>query len=245
MSEIKSLKEIVETLLECNYECEAGPLKNNKDFRLLAKMAGVELPKSVGEGVVDLKKAFESMAHSIANSLSYTSDQRRRDEIVEQAKQDIKKIVRVGRSYLTPGDTGNYTYRHRVFYVEFVVNRKKRTVVALVRDARTGEVRERGKAKCAPDDCFNVHIGKAIALRRALGLDVPDEYLNAPQPTEVRVGDIVKSKRTGRVCKVNRFCEDEILDSTWGRPFYIDGVGGWLGTEQVNIIDDSRDDEEV
>jgi hypothetical protein len=171
--------------------------------------------------------------------------QARRDEIVEQAKQDIKKIDRVGRSYLTPGDTGNYTYRHRVFYVEFVVNRKKRTVVALVRDARTGEVRERGKAKCHPNDCFNVHIGKAIALRRALGLDVPDEYLNAPQPTEVRVGDIVKSKRTGRVCKVNRFCEDEIRDTTWGRPFYIDGVGSWLGTEQVNIIDDSRDDGEV
>jgi hypothetical protein len=171
--------------------------------------------------------------------------QARRDEIVEQAKQDIKKIERVGRSYLTPGDTGNYTYRHRVFYVEFVVNRKKRTVVALVRDARTGEVRERGKAKCHPNDCFNVHIGKAIALRRALGLDVPDEYLNAPQPTEVRVGDIVKSKRTGRVCKVNRFCEDEIRDTTWGRPFYIDGVGSWLGTEQVNIIDDSRDDGEV
>jgi hypothetical protein len=171
--------------------------------------------------------------------------QARRDEIVEQAKQDIKKIERVGRSYLTPGDTGNYTYRHRVFYVEFVVNRKKRTVVALVRDARTGEVRERGKAKCAPDDCFNVHIGKAIALRRALGLDVPDEYLNAPQPTEVRVGDIVKSKRTGRVCKVIRFCEDVIRDTTWGRPFYTDGVYGWLGTEQVNVIDDSRDDGEV
>jgi hypothetical protein len=171
--------------------------------------------------------------------------QAHRDEIVEQAEQDIKKIERVGRSYLTPGDTGNYTYRHRVFYVEFVVNREKRTVVALVRDARTGEVRERGKAKCHPNDCFNVHIGKAIALRRALGLDVPDEYLNAPQPTEVRVGDIVKSKRTGRVCKVNRFCEDEIRDTTWGRPFYIDGVGSWLGTEQVNIIDDSRDDGEV
>ena len=50
----------------------------------------------------------------------------------------------------------------------------------------------RGIAKAAPDDCFNVHIGKAIALHRALGLEVPDEYLNAPQPTEVRVGDAVR-----------------------------------------------------
>ncbi len=52
-------------------------------------------------------------------------------------------------------------------------------------------VRDRGIAKATPDDCFNIHIGKAIALRRALGLAVPDEYLNAPQPTEVRVGDFV------------------------------------------------------
>jgi hypothetical protein len=242
MSEIKSLKEIVETLLECNYECEAGPLKNNKDFRLLAKMAGVELPKSVGEGVVDLKKAFENMAHSIANSLSYTSDQRRRDEIVAKAKRDVEEL-KTARNLL--GVRG-YPYKDKsVTFADFIVNKDKRTVVALLRFQDEREVLSRGIAKCHPNDCFNVHIGKAIALRRALGLDVPDEYLNAPQPSEVRVGDIVKSKRTGRVCKVKRFCEDEIRDTTWGRPFYIVGVGGWLGTEQVNIIDDSRDDREV
>jgi len=242
MSEIKSLKEIVETLLECNYECEAGPLKNNKDFRLLAKMAGVELPKSVGEGVVDLKKAFENMAHSIANNISYTSDQQRRDEIVAKAKQDIKKLARVGRSYLTPGATGNCTYIHRVFYVEFVVNRKKRTVVALVRDARTGEVRERGKAKCAPDDCFNVHIGKAIALRRALGLDVPDEYLNAPQPTEVRVGDVVEMQFESFFTKklvTDKINPINVCETT------IESAAKYFAEGMAKIIDDSRDDGEV
>lgn len=120
--------------------------------------------------------------------------QARRDEIVEKAKQDIKELAKDGKRFFTPGDIGNYTYKYRLFYVEFVVNRKKRTVVALVRGARTGKLRERGIAKCHPNDCFNVHIGKVIALRRALGLDVPDEYLNTPQPTVVRVGDIVKSK---------------------------------------------------
>ncbi|MCA0117385.1 hypothetical protein LCD32_00040, partial [Bacillus sp. RSS_NA_20] len=54
-----------------------------------------------------------------------------------------------------------------------------------------GCIRERGISKCAPNDCFNAHIGKAIALRRALGLEVPSEYLNVPQPTDVRVGDVV------------------------------------------------------
>jgi hypothetical protein len=38
---------------------------------------------------------------------------------------------------------------------------------------------------------FNVHIGKAIALRRALRLNVPQAYLSVPQPTEAQVGDVV------------------------------------------------------
>lgn len=103
------------------------------------------------------------------------SAQARRDEIVEQAKADVAMFC----SDLFAPD------------VEFIVNRKKRTVVALLRGCMSGNVQERGIAKAAPSDCFNVHIGKAIALRRALGSAVPDEYLNAPQPTEVRVGDVL------------------------------------------------------
>lgn len=114
------------------------------------------------------------------------SAQRRRDEIVEQAKRDIEGLK---------GDDGNYGVRlsiHRLkCKADFIVNKEKRTVVVLLRGFSTGEVIDRGIAKCAPNDCFNSHIGKAIALRRALGLEVPAEYLNAPQPTEVRVGDVV------------------------------------------------------
>src|SRR5690606_31968390 len=69
---------------------------------------------------------------------------------------------------------------------------EKRTVVCLLKGFRIPVIYAKGIAKCAPGDCFNVHIGKAIALRRALGLKVPSDYLNAPQPTEVRVGDVVK-----------------------------------------------------
>lgn len=65
--------------------------------------------------------------------------------------------------------------------VRYIVNRDKRTVVALLELKLKGTVWGRGIAKCAPDDDFDVNIGKAIALRRALGLPVPDEYLNAPQ----------------------------------------------------------------
>ncbi|MFP6000988.1 hypothetical protein J7W01_14585 [Bacillus subtilis] len=106
--------------------------------------------------------------------------QARRDEIVEQAKADVEKLSNYGAGVRYETDV----FTKATCNVEFVANRDKRTVVALVKGVRTGNVYAKGIAKAAPSDCFNVHIGKAIALRRALGLAVPDEYLNAPQPTE-------------------------------------------------------------
>ncbi|MFZ7765057.1 hypothetical protein [Bacillus licheniformis] len=101
--------------------------------------------------------------------------QERRDEIVERAKADVSGLLKrdIGHDH------------------EFIVNTEKRTVVVLRKLRGCTNIVRRGIAKAAPDDCFNVHIGEAIALHRALGLEVPDEYLNAPQPTEVRVGDVV------------------------------------------------------
>ncbi|MEH7697623.1 hypothetical protein [Bacillus pumilus] len=115
------------------------------------------------------------------------SDQQKRDEIVEQAKVEIEQMEK------NVGEKLGYSKCH----VEFVVNSKKRTVVALVFESYPSGLRRKGIAKCAPNDCFNAHIGKDIALRRALGLEVPSEYLNVPQPTEIRVGDVVRGVYTG------------------------------------------------
>ncbi|MGG4171334.1 hypothetical protein ABEW20_06060 [Bacillus safensis] len=104
------------------------------------------------------------------------SDQQKRDEIVEKAKEDVEDLVR----------------RHFVSEADFIVNAAKRTVVALGKSWIDGRILRRGIAKCAPNDCFNAHIGKAIAVRRALRLPVPVVYLDVPQPTEVRVGDVVE-----------------------------------------------------
>ncbi|MCY8266128.1 hypothetical protein MOC48_06965 [Bacillus haynesii] len=104
--------------------------------------------------------------------------QERRDEIVEQAKADVERLRTNNRLW-------------RTFDITFDINRESRTVEAVAKkpNSRTAFY---GTEICAPDDCFNVHIGKAIALHRALGLEVPEKYLNAPQPTEVRVGDVVE-----------------------------------------------------
>ncbi|MCY8754774.1 hypothetical protein [Bacillus haynesii] len=113
--------------------------------------------------------------------------QERRDGIVEQAKEDIENLKR-----RSPNGKLSYIRGNLLCDVEFVINKKKRTIVALLKSISFGAICGKGIAKAAPDDCFNEHIGKAIALHRALGLEVPDEYLNAPQPTEVRVGDVVE-----------------------------------------------------
>ncbi|WP_407567980.1 hypothetical protein OKW88_21160 [Bacillus subtilis] len=161
--------------------------------------------------------------------------QARRDEIVEQAKADIEVLKSPGR--MVNGNTSDYKVDLFGANAEFIVNREKRTVVALLKGAYSGTVvLARGIAKAAPSDCFNVHIGKAIALRRALGLAVPDEYLNAPQPTEVRVGDVVHYSRTFPRLTVSEGPDDRACCVS------IRLVRQFLGDGITTIIDDSREE---
>lgn len=83
-------------------------------------------------------------------------------------------------------------------YVDFIINSEKRTVVALIKPSGLKQVVERGIAKCAPGDVFNEHIGKAIALGRALGLDV-SEFEQAVQPDEVVMGMNLEIRTNGKV----------------------------------------------
>ncbi|WP_102271341.1 hypothetical protein [Cytobacillus massiliigabonensis] len=122
--------------------------------------------------------------------LAVRTPQEIRDDIIEQAKRDVAEILGEYASFdITIG-----RFVNQAGTAKFIVNAEKRTVVALIHGYFTKDLYHRGIAKCAPTDCFNAHIGKAISLRRALGLEVPAEYLNAPQPTEVRVGDVIKRK---------------------------------------------------
>lgn len=211
-----------------------------------------DVAKAVADGVkAQLAKltepgGFESVAREMMTQPKPRSPQELRDEIVERAKRDVQTLIDedgIGAARCQGG-----ILRH-VVTEDFIVNRKKRTVVVLGRylyDIRKN--RALGKAKCAPNDCFNVHIGKAIALRRALGLPVPDEYLNAPQPTEVRVGDVVQVTEpgliTGATMIVTKF-EPKFDLYGEGKAFRHTYDSGWLGVEQVKIIDDSRGETEV
>jgi hypothetical protein len=169
-----------------------------------------------------------------------------RDDIIEMAKRDVAELGR--SSSMTPtrilysmkvGEYNGFSFSRKC-YAEFIVNREKRTVVALLRGYNTDRVVSRGIAKCHPDDCFNAHIGRAIALRRALGLEVPDEYLNAPQPTEVMVGDIVESRLLREPERYTVVRTDEEVDEKPNR-CHIESLIVKNFPVKTKIIDDSRE----
>ncbi|AXN39806.1 hypothetical protein [Peribacillus butanolivorans] len=149
------------------------------------------------------------------------SPQQIRDEIVAKAKADVAHLIK--QTKLLQG---------REYNAYFSVNFEKRTVAARFQENGSRYVTVRGTAKADPSDCFNVHIGKAIALRRALDLEVPAEYYNAPAPTEVRVGDVVERSNISRtvVPSTQRIIE--------GKTCQISSVRAKFG----RIIDDSRED---
>ena len=119
-------------------------------------------------------------------------------EIIEKYKEILAKL---NAAILTPNERRKATIeRSKAFVtykqplggrrVEYVINAEKRTVVAIAYSVSFGfkeGIYAKGIAKCAPDDVFNADIGKAIALGRALGVDVSD-FENAVKPTEVVVG---------------------------------------------------------
>lgn len=178
----------------------------------------------------DIQEAIKEARRDRAQAL--------RDEIVEQAKADVRNLVIHGLShYNIDCSKGNETYRVMHYNVEFIADSKERKVTALVARRHDKKPRHVGRAKAAPDDCFNVHIGKAIALRRALGLEVPEEYLNAPQPTEVRVGDVVYYSRLFPHLTVS-----ERLATKRDGFVSVQTASRYVGDGLTKIIDDSREE---
>src|SRR5690625_4916707 len=184
--------------------------------------------KAYEEGYVQGKfdQRMETAFEDVKRVVNEETAQERRDEIIERAKTDVEELK----------GGGMYDIYPYACTAEYIVNKDKRTVVVLMRGWWSGRVRARGIAKCAPNDCFNVHIGKAISLRRALGLEVPDEYLHAPQPTRVRKGDIVESTIHGKdhVFKVEVGSGEKPIA---GKP-HADAIY----VKRAKIIDDSREE---
>ncbi|MCY9577949.1 hypothetical protein [Paenibacillus alvei] len=184
-AQIDGLTETVANLARRLSEVEAQLRVDHEDIVLIDEGVGEDIRKLTAR-VTELERgqAPREACEPVVSKMSA------RDEIIEKAKADVAELIQIGNEY--ESDLPETSPLNDRFYrVTFEVNRKKHAVVALVRLKYGDDIVAKGIAKCAPNDCFNVHIGMAIALHRALGLDIPQEYVNAPQPDEPRVGDVV------------------------------------------------------
>lgn len=191
----------------------------------------LETRQRVRKSFAEYREMKTQKRHENLKRRSQKKKQRKRDEIIEKAKQDIDNLREKDGFYNVVATGKSYNYACNV---EFIVDREKRIVTALLRGRDSNKIHAYGVAQCHPDDCFNIHIGKIIALYKALGLKIPYEYYNAPQPTEVRVGDycwIEDINNNGYKIRVdseavrNRFNED-IMRGRYG----------------TRVVDDSRED---
>ncbi|QJT70365.1 hypothetical protein [Microcystis phage MaeS] len=176
-----------------------------------------------------------------------------RDHVVEFAQHYVKDIL----GLLTePTPYYGYRFARNKYYnhnqgveVEFIVTDDK-TVICLLKNKVTKKVFKRGKAKVAKGDCFNVHIGQAIALTRAVKGEVPSEFINTPAPEGFEVGDIIKSDNNGlcswkiteitpKIDKTTDFiCEvSHVNDNNWIHLIGKEVKRNWF--KDVYVVDDS------
>jgi len=184
-----------------------------------------------------------------------------RDGVIQQAIDDVKDLL--SREYYGGGSEEDAVVSHVGDFVDFhmttnpdrvdfFVNADKRTVVAKLYLKTTGfgnvvkAYATQGRAKCAPGDVFNEHIGKAIALRRALGLEVPVEYfeVEARDQGDLAVGDVVRGDQEGfydYITQITELIENPDVGEASGQAFKhtVGGSYGWLASSQVTLINDS------
>lgn len=154
-----------------------------------------------------------------------------RADVVKRAQADVEGLkTHWSDNYLIRRKVDEHTTLHHECYADFIVNREKRTVVYLLRGINTNKARAKGIAKCAPEDVFNADIGKAIALRRALGLTLPSEYTDAPKPEGVAVGDVVSNWEGRRMIAVDGHGKGRPLNSLSVR---------YIKEQGYKVIDDS------
>ena len=157
---------------------------NNKAEMIIAKLE--QLVVEANETIKELKTEKKNKTVSTVNA---------RQLIINEAKDFVEKYKEVKAGMGNKNrNIGNTTAQEYYYETDFVTKGNK--VVALVYTLAFGENRKSkrpkhiGKAICCNGDTFNRHIGEAIALGRALDINV-DKFISAVQPTEYAVGQVV------------------------------------------------------
>lgn len=250
-----------ETLMELANSGKISQEEAVKAYEVAIKMAQaanirvndvLEMVKSLVQVYQPVSDVFDEMIDEAVNEVALRPEIREyktaRQRVVERAKKFIENLRTIGQN-------GNHSWEYRqfrnknTFYYEgagsaynarYIVNRKKRTVVCLLTQYNRPErILVRGKAKAHPNDCFNEHIGKAIALAKALKVEIPVEFLNAPEPEGFEKGDFVKYHNDENIYEiVSKYSEEtfdvENIDPEDDAKYFFPKCG-----KPVKVVDDS------
>lgn len=168
--------------------------KPTKNQRISALEKEVEALQAEIEALKAAQKPpVTVIADAIKRYKERTPNQKRK-AIIDEAKAFVEDVQK--RDYRVRSTPAITSFQKSVFFGQtdelvFHVNAEKRTVVAIIRTISGKHVVHKAIAKCNPSDVFNADIGKAIALGRALGLDV-SKFEKAVQPSEVVTGMVVE-----------------------------------------------------
>lgn len=200
-------------------------------------MANLLVERYTDGGLSDLMMAIDKLCPHVPNK----SANQQRAELIQRAREFVEEqkttfgglTERYG--YDAPSDPWSVTD------AEFIVNKEKNAVVCLLRKQMRKDVVDKGIAKCMPDEVFNEWIGRAIALARALEIDVPQEFIHAVQPDEVVIGHIIESSIiSDLIAEVLEWRPNRDHAYPNGKAFGHTHDSGFLHTSRVTIIDDTN-----
>lgn len=170
-------------------DIELAPQKPTKNQRITTlEQTVADLQAEVEALKATQKLPVTVIADAIQRYNERTPNEQRK-AIIDEATAFLIEVEREQNDSKVRGK-GNAIHRQYLTKTEFIFNADKRTVVAIIRSKYGTTVLSKGIAKCAPDDVFNADIGKAIALGRALGLDV-SKFEKAVQPDYYAVGHVI------------------------------------------------------
>ena len=206
---IESLENEVEALKSRIEALETGAIKNDE----------------AGRDVAD------RVCKALSNALKPQTPNQRRKAVIERAKAFVADVEKKA-----PKGCGKLNWY--VSKPEYHINKEKRVVTVLVKWERSGDIIEKSIARCAPGDVFNEHIGKAIALAKAYGLDCPKEFTDAPQP-EIVVGQVVRNSEYSWLGdgKVSAIMPNQYVIASKG---YTVCDGSWNYIDTAQILDDTE-----
>lgn len=231
------------------YEVIVESPKPTKNARITALETEVDALKAKVEALEKASKypltaRFDAETNAEADRIM--AEIKRKAKTPNQQRADVIKCAKafvadaLNRNY-SRNSTPKITTSHKTVWfsksggsivtdkAEFIVNSNERTVVALINSVEGNDVVHKGIAKCDPSDVFNADIGKAIALGRALGVDVT-EFTKAVQPTEVVVGHVIENTGiAGGIRKCTRIVGNTVFRDN----------GFSIGLEYAKIIEDT------